>query len=135
MTKIFNQNVELKKENEDIATKVNQTMSKVNDFENGFIKEFPILEAKINDLNKVFFNGYGTSSHGTGTVRYSGVNANVGNGLDITTGIFTAPTQGFYFIQFQASVYENPSSSSTTANRISILHNGKVVSRSQRLKV
>ena len=54
MTKISNQNVELMKENEDIETKVNQTMSKVNDFENGFFKEFSMLEAEINDLKKVF---------------------------------------------------------------------------------
>ena len=135
MTKIFNQNVELKKENEDIATKVNQTMSKVTDFENGFIKEFSILEAEINDLKKVFFNGYSTSSFGTGTVRYSGANANVGRSLDINTGIFTPPSKGFYFFQFQANVYEGSSSSPSIISQISIKHNGKVVSRSQRHKV
>ena len=94
-------------------------------------EEFSMLEAEINDLKKVFFNGYGKSSYGTGTVRYSGANANVGRSLDINTGIFTPPSKGFYFFQFQANVYEG-TSSSTTANQISLKHNGKVVSRSQR---
>ena len=61
-----------------------------------------------------------------GTVTYSGTNVNLGNGLNPTTGIFTAPKPGFYFFQFQALADDGK------ASFITIQHNGEVVSSSYR---
>ena len=46
----------------------------------------------------------------------------MGEGLNPTTGIFTAPRSGFYFFQFQALADDG------NGNFITFKHNGEVVS-------
>ena len=81
----------------------------------------------IHQATEVIFNAYRFDNISLpGTITYSGANVNLRNGLDPSTGIFTAPTPGFYFFQFQALAANGK------ANFISIKHNGEMVSSTYR---
>ena len=73
---------------------------------------------------EIIFNAFRNSSISSpGTITYSGTNVNLGNGLNLEDGIFTAPKDGFYFFQFQALCDDG------NANYINIIHNGDIASR------
>ena len=75
------------------------------------------------EIKEVIFSAYRNSGISSpGTITYSGTNVNIGNGLNIENGIFTAPKTGHYFFQFQALCDDGK------ANFIAIKHNEEIVS-------
>ncbi len=51
----------------------------------------------------VFFSAYRTTSccnNRNTVITYNGLNVNVGSGMNISTGVFTAPRKGIYQFQF-----------------------------------
>ena len=76
---------------------------------------------------KVYFNAYRTSDYTKDktTITYSHVSANVGNGMNPGSGIFTAPKAGDYAFNFQAAKSGNPDLA-----RVKLQVNGKTVATS-----
>ena len=57
---------------------------------------------KLAENDRVAFEAYQDRSIAEdGNISYSGININIGNGLDAKTGIFTAPKAGIYIIRYQ----------------------------------
>jgi len=71
----------------------------------------------------VAFDAYrnGPFDHEQSIVRYDGTLVNAGNGMNVTTGIFTAPHPGIYAFNFHALTRDG------TATYIKIMHNGRNV--------
>ena len=63
----------------------------------------------------------GPFDHEQSIVRYDGTLVNAGNGMNVTTGIFTAPHPGIYAFNFHALTRDG------TATYIKIMHNGRNV--------
>ena len=59
--------------------------------------------------------------HEQSVVKYDGTLVNVGNGMNVTSGIFTAPHPGIYAFNFHALTRDG------TATYIKIMHNGRNV--------
>jgi len=71
----------------------------------------------------VAFDAYRNSQfdHEQSVVKYDGTLVNVGNGMNVTSGIFTAPHPGIYAFNFHALTRDG------TATYIKIMHNGRNV--------
>ena len=63
-----------------------------------------------------------------GSISYTGTYENIGNGLNITEGSFTAPVSGIYYFHFQGLTDNGD------ANFINIKHNGEIVASTFRSK-
>ena len=77
------------------------------------------------EATKVAFDAYRTSpfEQNYAKITYSNTSINLGNGLNISSGIFTAPIAGYYFFIFQ-SKSENVDFAWAT-----IYHNGEIASQ------
>ena len=76
----------------------------------------------------MIFDGFSDRSQSTGTITYSGTNANFGNGLNTSGGSFVAPVSGIYYFHFQGLTDDgNP-------NLINVKVNGKIVASTFRNK-
>ena len=76
------------------------------------------------DNTEVIFNAHSeTDFTGKGTIPFSNVDVNLGNGMTVA-GTFTAPVSGTYYFHYQG-VSQNNRLDDAFAN---ILHNGKRVS-------
>merc|ERR1712062_766480 len=68
------------------------------------------LQDQVKKMNeKVIFAAVRSSSGNldSGTITYDSLTTNIGNGMDASTGIFTAPTSGLYMFTFSAvTAYE-----------------------------
>lgn len=83
---------------------------------------------KTSELGIVFGGDFNKNHHTTGTVTYSNTYQNLGNGLNIADGSFTAPVSGIYYFHFQGLTDTEDS------NLISIKLNGKTVASTFRNK-
>ena len=72
--------------------------------------------------SSVLFDAFQGQDHTTtGPITYSGVNAQLGKGMDTSGGTFTAPVSGIYYLRFQG-LTDNGNS-----NLIKMKLNGKIV--------
>ena len=91
-------------------------------------KELIINRASFSPENyPVFYTERQTSFRSTGSiVNYEMTSVNIGNGLNQTTGVFTAPVTGIYVLYFSAMKVQN-----SPHITIRVMHNGKAVNSRQ----
>ena len=95
-------------------------------------KRIVALEAAIfdrqqsNESSCVFFNAFRTSpfSQPSRPINYNHVRLNVGNGLDATTGVFTAPVGGVYVFHFNGYYNKNKAFDFCDHAEVNLIHNG-----------
>jgi hypothetical protein len=90
----------------------------------------PALQGPVFIATQTIYQGIPTSPNTIGqlALRYNNVSKNIGNGYNSSTGIFTAPTAGFY--QINASIGVNPFADTSFygGGLIGLLHNGSPIS-------
>ena len=79
--------------------------------------------------SSILFDAFQTQYHTTtGPITYSGVNVQLGNGLNTSGDIFTAPVSGIYYLHFQGLIDNGD------PNLINMKLNGKIVASTFRSK-
>ena len=75
----------------------------------------------------IIFDGVSNHNYKTsGTITYSSAYENVGNGLNVANGVFTAPTSGIYYFHFEGLPDFGD------ANLINLKLNGEIIASSFR---
>ena len=101
--------------------RINENLDHINNLETsiGNMESFP-------SPGRIIFSAYkAEGSFFSGNVTYATLVENVGDGLDISTGVFTTPLSGLYMFSFSGRTYNsNPEGSPGSWTKVGINVNG-----------
>jgi len=90
-------------QNDDKARELEELRTRMN-------KENMFLNALASKTMSVYFDAYRTKAYDGGgeeNLTFTGSLCNVGGGLDVDSGVFTAPVGGMYFFMFHIATHDN----------------------------